>query len=170
VARQLVELAIDEMIDLLQAELPAVLASIHSDRDPPNVTLEPPRDYYTYPRAMGYRTPCVFVIADRVDFQKDLRKANHVNARATINVTVLVEDKDADRITRKAYRYQAGLHQVLDQRTLTISAKNTMITTVVQNAAFSPLYSNTEDPTASNAVFRKEISLNIDAYIFEPQG
>lgn len=168
--RQLVELAIDEMIALLKAELPAELAAMHADRGAPIVTLESPRDYYTYPRAMGYRAPAVFVIADRIDFQKELKGANHVNARAAINVTILCEDKDADKITRKAYRYQAALHQVLDQRTFTISAKNTKITSVVQGAAFSPLYSNTEDPTAANAIFRKEVSLSIDAFIYEPQG
>lgn len=168
--RQLSELCVDQIIALLEAELPAVLAAMHADRGAPIVTLEPFRDYYTYPRAMGYRTPACFVIADRIDFQKELKGANHVNARITLNVTALVEDKDADRITRKAYRYQAALQQVLDQRSLTVAPKNTKITLTVQSAAYSPLYSNTEDSTAPNAVFRKEVSLSIDAFAYESQG
>ncbi len=169
-ARQLVELCVDEIISRLQTELPAELAVIHGDRGAPIVTMEAPRDYFTYPRAMGYRTPVCFVIGDSIDFLKEIRGANHVNARITINVTVLVEDKDADKVTRKAYRYQAAMHQVLDQVSLTPAGKNTKITLVVQTAAFSPLYSNTDDATAPNAVFRKEISLGIDAFVYEPQG
>jgi hypothetical protein len=116
---------------------------------------------------MGYRTPACFVIADRIDFQKREKGANHINANIRINVSVLIEDKDADRITRKAYRYQSALQSILDQVQLLSTDGALKIVTVVQNAAFSPLYSNTDDPTAPGSVYRKEVSLELDCYAYE---
>lgn len=133
----------------------------------PVLSYEAPRDYYIYPRAMGYRTPACFVIADRIDFQKREKGANHINANIRINVSVLIEDKDADRITRKAYRYQSALQSILDQVQLLSTDGALKIVTVVQNAAFSPLYSNTDDPTAPGSVYRKEVSLELDCYAYE---
>lgn len=168
-ARHLTEWAVDlvttQIKDNIETELQLILGAL-----PPNapvVSVEKPRDYFTYPRAIGYRTPCVFVIADRIDFQKREKGANYINANIRLNVSILVEDKDADRITRKAYRYQAALQSVLDQVQLESGDGALKIVVVVQNAAFSPLYSNTDDPNAPGAVYRKEVSLELDCYTYE---
>lgn len=165
--RHLVETAVDLVKAKLQTELPAALNDIRINRADNLVTLEPPRDYYVYPKAMGYRTPAVFVIGDRIDFLKERRGANHINAAIRVNVTVLVEDKDAERITRKAYRYQAAIHQVLDQKRLFSADGDAALTVVIQSASYSPLYSNLAagDP---QAVFRQEIALELDVFQFEP--
>jgi uncharacterized membrane-anchored protein YhcB (DUF1043 family) len=165
--RHLVETAVDLVVDQIQSNIAEALADIRVNRADNAVTLEPPRDYFIYPRAKGYRTPAVFVIGDRIDFLKERRGANHINAAIRLNVTVLVEDKDAERITRKAYRYQAALHQVLDQVRLQSSDNQASLTVVIQSASYSPLYSNLEagDP---QAVYRKEISLELDVFQFEP--
>jgi hypothetical protein len=109
----------------------------------------------------------VFVIADRIDFQKREKAANHINANIRVNVTALIEDKDADKITRKAFRYQSALQSVLDQVQLGSQDGSLKVTVVVQAAAFSPLYSTTEDPNAPGALYRKEVSLELDCYCFE---
>lgn len=169
--RHLIETDVDLVIDQIKSAIgPALLAvGVMQNAENPNyaLTVEAPRDYYVYPKAMGYRTPAVFVIGDRIDFQKREKGANHINANVRINVTVLVEDKDAERITRKAYRYQAALHECLDQVSLTSSDDKVKIVVVIQNAAFSPLYSNTDDPNAPGAVFRKEVALELDCYHYE---
>lgn len=166
-SRNLVEISVDSIIGKLKSDLPASLAAIRSDRADNLVTMEPPRDYYTYPRAKGYRAPAVFVIGDRIDFQKDRKGANHVNAAIRVNVSTIVEDKDADRLMRKSYRYQAAIHQVLDQAALTSPDGSSRLTLVVQNAAFSGLYSNLE-PGDPQAVYRQEISLEVDCFQYEP--
>lgn len=166
VVRHLVESACDGIIDLLQADLPTALVNIRANRADNLVTMEPPRDYYIYPKAQGYRTPAVFVIGDRIDFMKAQRGANHVNAALRINVTILVEDKDAERLMRKSYRYQAAMHQVLDQRAFMTSDNQAKLTVVVQNASFSGLYSSAQ-PGSPAAVFRQEIALECDVFDFE---
>jgi hypothetical protein len=167
VSRQLIEISVDAIIAKLKADLPAELATIRSARADNLVTMEAPRDYYVYPRAKGYRTPAVFVIGDRIDFQKDRKGANHVNAAVRINISFLVEDKDAERLVRKSYRYQAAVHKVLDQATLTSPEGSARMTLVIQNAAFSGLYSNLE-PGDPQAVYRQEISLEVDCFQYEP--
>lgn len=164
--RHLVETAVDLVTKQIRDNIGTALADIRVNRGDNKVTMEVPRDYFIYPRAKGYRTPAVFVIGDRIDFLKERRGANHINAAVRLNVTVLIEDKDAEKITTKAYRYQAALHQVLDQARLIPADNQAMLTAVIQSAGFSPLYSNlTEgDP---QAVFRKEVSLEIDVFQFE---
>jgi hypothetical protein len=172
-ARHLTEWAVDLVTKQIQGNIQLALVDVNLvlTTDPVNpapvMSFEPPRDYYTYPKAMGYRTPACFVIADRIDFQKREKGANHINANIRLNVSILVEDKDADRITRKAYRYQAALQEVLDQVQLVSTDGALKIVVVVQNAAFSPLYSNTDDPTAPGTVYRKEVSLELDCYAYE---
>lgn len=169
--RHLIETDVDLVTAHIKATIGAALVGVGALQisETPNsaVSVEPPRDYYNYPKAIGYRTPAVFVIGDRIDFQKREKGANHINANVRLNVTVLIEDKDADRITRKAYRYQAALHECLDQVSLTSSDDKVKIVIVVQNAAFSPLYSNTDDPTAPGSVFRKEVALELDCFHYE---
>lgn len=164
--RHLVETAVDLVVKHIKANIGAALSDIRVNRGDNAVTMEPPRDYYIYPKAKGYRTPAVFVIGDRIDFLKERRGANHINAAIRLNVTVLIEDKDAERITKKAYRYQAAIHQVLDQVRLIPDDNQAMLTVVIQNAGFSPLYSNLNDGDPQ-AVYRKEVSLEMDVYQFE---
>lgn len=168
-ARHLTEWAVDLVTATVEANIAAALADVNATLPPdaPALSYEAPRDYFIYPRAMGYRTPACFVIADRIDFQKREKGANHINANVRINLTVLIEDKDADKLTRKAYRYQSALHQLLDQVQLMSTDQAVKIVVVVQNAGFSALYSTTEDPNAPGAVYRKEVSLELDCYHFE---
>lgn len=168
-ARHLTEWVIDLITDQIKTALGSELAAINTalPANAPVLSLEMPRDYFTFPRAVGYRTPAVFVIADRIDFQKAEKQSNFINANVRVNVTVLIEDKDADRITRKAYRYQSALQSALDEVQLLSGDGAQKIVCVVQGAAFSPLYSSTDDPNAPGAVYRKEVSLEIDAFTFE---
>ena len=173
-SRHLTEWAVNLVTNQIKTNIQSALIGVNQDlsNEPalmgdPTLSYEAPRDYYIFPRAMGYRTPACFVIADRIDFQKREKGANHINANIRINVSVLIEDKDAERITRKAYRYQSALQSVLDQVQLLTTDGALKIVTVVQNAAFSPLYSNTDDPTAPGSVYRKEVSLELDCYAYE---
>lgn len=165
--RHLVETVVDLIETKLKADLPAALTDIRVNRGDNLVTTEPPRDYFIYPRALAYRTPAVFIIGDRIDFQKREKGANHINANIRVNITTVIEDKDAERITIKAYRYQAAIHQVLDQVQLTTADNLQKVVVVISTATFSPLYSNMDDPAAPNAVFRKEIGLELECFAFE---
>lgn len=168
-SRHLTEWVVDLLQSHVESNITTALAAVNSalPADAPALSYEAPRDYFTYPRAMGFRTPVCFVIADRIDFQKREKGANYINANIRVNLTVLIEDKDADKITRKSYRYQSALHEVLDQIQLVSPDGALKFTVVVQNAAFSPLYSTTDDPNAPGAVYRKEVALELDCYVYE---
>lgn len=165
--RHLVETCVRLMEAKLKTDIPTALTDIRINRNDNFVTLEPPRDYFIYPKAMGYRTPCVFIIADNIDFQKRTSGANHINANCRVNITVMVEDKDAERLMIKSYRYQAALHQVLDQTQFLSADGKAKFTSVIQSATFSPLYSNATNPNDAQAVFRREIGLEVDCYLYE---
>lgn len=164
---QLVETAIDLIETQLKNNIGTALANIRTQRADAAVSTEAPRDYFIYPRAKAYRTPAVFIIADEIDFRKEQLGANHVNAINHINVSVVIEDKDAEKLTIKAYRYQAALFACLDQVPLISADEQVKITVVVKNASFSPLYSNMDSPDAPEAVFRKEVALKLDVYHYE---
>jgi hypothetical protein len=111
--------------------------------------------------------PAVFVIPERMDFKRIERGANHVNAETRLNVTVLIEDRDAERLFLKAYRYQAALFSILNQTVLTSLDSKVKITVVVENAQFSSLYSQPETPGQTGAVFRKEVWLECAVQHYE---
>jgi hypothetical protein len=166
--RHLVETAVSLVNSQIQANIQAALTDIRINRGDNKVTMEVPRDYYIYPKAQGFRTPAVFVIGDRIDFQKREKGANHLNMDVKLFVTVLIEDKDAERLTLKAYRYQAALHQILDQVQLSSADNKSKLTVVITNAAFSALYSKAaDDPSGVASVYRKEVSLELDCYMYE---
>ena len=164
--RHLVETAVDLIVDKLEADLPAALQDIRVNRADNLVTMEPPRDYFVYPKSLGYRTPAVFVIGDRIDFLKNQKQANFIDATCRINVTILVEDKDAERLMRKSYRYQAAAHQVLDQAVLQSQDGQARMTVVIMNASFSGLYSTLRE-NDPQSVFRQEIALECDVQNYE---
>lgn len=164
--RHLIETAVDLIIDRLEADLPAALQAVRINRADNLVTMEPPRNYYIYPKSLGYRTPAVFVIGDRIDFLKDTKQANYINATCKVNVTVLVEDKDAERLMRKSYRYQAAIHQVLDQAVLQSADGEARMTVVVMNANYSGLYSTLKEGDPQS-LFRQEIALECDVQNYE---
>lgn len=164
--RHLIETAVDLIITQLKAGLPAALNDIRVNRGDKLVTMEPPRDYYVYPKSLGYRTPCVFVIGDRIDFLKDQKQANFIDATCRVNISVLVEDKDAERLMRKSYRYQAAVHQVLDQAVLQSLDNEAKMTVVIMNASFSGIYSTLRE-NDPQSVFRQEIALECDVQNYE---
>lgn len=166
---QLVESDVYLIKNYLSSNMAASLlqvAAAHSTTYPV-VTVDPPADYFTYQRARAYRTPAVFVIPERMDFKKRERGQNHINAETRLNVTVVIEDKDAERIYLKAYRYQAALVGLLDQASLTSTDGKVKIVIVIENAQFSPLYSDAKSPDDPRAIFRKEVSVELAVQHYE---
>jgi hypothetical protein len=164
--RHLIETAVDLITGKLKTDLPTALQDIRVNRADNLVTMEPPRDYYIYPKSLGYRTPAVFVIGDRIDFLKNEKQANFIDATCRVNISVLVEDKDAERLMRKSYRYQAAIHQVLDQAVLLSADQQAKMTVVIMNASFSGLYSTLKE-NDPQSVFRQEIALECDVQNYE---
>lgn len=170
----LAEIAVDVIIKKIQDEISVALleteqlhSAILSATPPINLSCEPPRSYFIYETPLTFRAPAVFLIADSIDFRKE-RNANFTDAAFKLYCSVVIEDKDAERLTRKAWRYQAALTQVLDQAILTNPSYTFKMVVKVTDAAFSPIASLPTDPNDRSAVFRKEVSLTLTVENYEP--
>lgn len=112
--RHTMESAVTQIISHIQDNIDAALVDLRSDRTDNYVNTDKPVDYFPYAKAVGYRTPCVFVIGRNVQFLQE-RGQNHINAQIIAQVSIVVEDKDAEKLTYKCWRYSDALHSILDQ-------------------------------------------------------
>lgn len=165
-SRRLVEVAVELIQSFIQANIATALADVRTDRADAYVSTEPPRDYFIYSPSKAYQTPAVFIIPQSIDFKKD-RGANHVNATARINVAVVVEDQLSDKLAIKAWRYQAALHELLDQKPLTTSDGAFKIVVVIKRAEFSEEYTESTKKGQPSAAWRKGVLLECETEIFE---
>lgn len=159
-AYRLAEIAVDLIQDHIKSSIDAALLAVRAERNDPIVSTEPPREYFIYEDAHAYRAPAVFTIIREMDIRNEQMGANHINALDDILVAVVVEDRIASRVTRKAWRYQCALMEVLHQVTLTSSDGALRLFSRVQSCGFSGIV-NLKDPDAEDAVFRKEVSLKL---------
>lgn len=167
-ALNLSEIAVDLLIAKIKTDIPAALADIRTSRNDAFVSTELPQNYFDYgvPKPWAYRTPAIFVICDNIDFRLD-RGQNHTNAVVRINVGVVVEDKDCERLTAKTYRYQAALCRVLQESRLTASDDSVVYIVKVIRAEYSPIYSNAQAEGDVQGVFRKEVRLECELEDYE---
>lgn len=161
----------EEAVTLIQAEIKskisAALAEVRTDRGDAKVTTEPPKKYFLYERAKGLETPCVFIICTDMRMHNSDRAANFIASQARIVVSVLVEDRIADNLVTKSWRYQAALHKVLHLVDLTSTDSKVKIVIKVDTMAFSPEFSTADDPSIPEGVFRKEVALELEVEHWE---
>ena len=161
--RQLPEAVVDLITDKIQAEINQALIDMRADRDDPRISTELPIKYYISERVDPFQTPAVFVIAKDIDFQKEARGANHVNARVSIQISLVCEDRVTEILTRRVYRYGGVLHTILDQAELTSANNKAKIILIVERSDFSPVFVS----PGESGTFRKEVLLYITANVFE---
>ena len=163
--RKLTEGAIDLIESYIQTNISGALDAVsltYSD----GIGLENPREYFIYPKSKGLQPPCIFTIADDMDFKISENKSNFVNAEDRINISLLAEETDEERLTRKVYRYQSALHMVLDEANIVSSDNKLMLKVVVYSSAISDTYGRSEDK-GDGGHFRKEVLLRCRVAHFE---
>lgn len=158
-AYQLAELAVDIVEAQIRANITTALANVRTQRIDPIVTTEPPREYFQYEEAHVYRAPAIFVIIQDMDFHDD-RNPNHINASNRIVVAAVVEDRLKRLVVKKAWRYQSALMQCLHLVSLTSADGTLRLFSRVKRASFSGVI-NLKDPKSAEAVFRQEMSLQL---------
>lgn len=164
---QLTETTINLILAYIEANIAAELALVRNDRPDASVSTEPPKTYFIYPRARGYRPPAVFAICEEFDFRLEQSKPNYINALAKVNVSILVEDRDRTALTVKCWRYQAALARMLDNLELSNQSGSVKLVCKEVRHSFSPLYTNTQDPEDPKAVFRKEVVVELEVEHYE---
>lgn len=166
-AIKLTEGAVTLMLSYIQANIAGALQKVRDDRPDDLVTTEVPKTYFIYPKAKGFKTPAVFVIAEDFDFRAQEMGANFLSGSIRINVSVLLEDRNRDLLTKRCWRYQAALYNLLAQTQLTSSDNALKIVSIVKRARYSPLYSTARNEESTEAMFRKEVLLECDIDHYE---
>lgn len=165
-ARNVTESTVLLIKNHIKSNIDAALSELRVDRNDPKVTTEPPKDYFIYEMAHAYKTPAVFIIASNVDLLKSAGP-NAIMANVRVNVSVVVEDTDKEKLTIKAYRYQDALFSVLDQAQIVSLNNNVKLVVVAKNFTFSPMFTMNTDARASVNTFRKEVLVECDVAHFE---
>lgn len=164
--RRLVETTCTLIKNEIEAQIASKLSGVSTDRNDFIVPLPTPESYFFFPKAAGYRPPAIFVIAEGFDKQKPVG-ANHINAIVTVHVNVVLEELERSNLVISAWRYQAALDEILDQTELEDVDQKVKIVILVSKCSFSPEYTESDDPDNSIAVFRKEVSLQLEVHHFE---
>jgi len=162
---QLVEKTRDLVLSSIKESLPSYLAAMSVDRNDPVVSTEPPRSYFIFDGAHTYQCPAVFCVVDSMTIPEDATGANFIDGIVRMFVSVVIEDREADKLTIKSERYQAALFEILHWSTLEDALKNIKIWVRVVRCEFSPLY--TKPRGGNEGEFRKEVALELEIKQFE---
>lgn len=165
--RRIMEGTVLPIVDFIKANIAQALADIRTDRGDSKVQTEIPKDYLIYENAIGYRVPAIFVIGDNVDFQL-VKGQNFISSKNTIYVSALLDDRTAELLTYKAWRYQDALHQILDQAEIEIPESKIKNVIKVVKAEFSNTFKlKAQNPGEDKNPFRKEVMLTLEVEHFE---
>jgi len=164
-ALKLAESTVTLIESYIKTNIASALADVRTDRSDPQVTTEAPdhNSYFRFEMARAFRAPAIFTIIEDMNFNSPGgRTANHINATCRLIVAAVVEDRDKTRLTTKTWRYQAALMKLLEQTSLTSLDNKVKLFVRVSNASFSAVVSTLRDEKAPEAVFRKEVALNLE--------
>jgi len=166
-SQRLAEYAYDMILDLIKTEIPGALLDVRTDRVDAKISTEIPKSYFKYQKAQSYQTPAIFIIIRHIKLQNVENGANFIAAQSDIGVSVLVEDRTLDNLVLKAWRYQAALHKILHETSLTSSDTTVKLVIKVDDILFSPEFSKSDNPNVPDGVFRKEVLLNLEVEHWE---
>lgn len=168
-ARNLTELPTDLVSNFIQANISASLAAMRAERtvDGNNtlVNVEPPpsESYFIYSKAKAYRAPAIFTVPQGFKF-KLTRGQNHVNGTLAMIVSAVVEDRDATKLSRKAWRYLDVLHELMQGTVLEDTNDRVRCTVNVTDARYS---SDLAMKDNMGDIFRKEVALDLDIEVYQ---
>lgn len=159
--------------DKIKADISAALAAVRAENPavstPQNrqVNVVLPQSYFNYVDATDYKLPAIFVIGKTFTGRQSDKGANHIAGRASVQVSVVVEDRTSMACNTLAYRYTSAIYGILEQANLNTSDNRVKCFVRVERVENSDLFTNTEDKTRSETRFRKEIGFYLEVDHFE---
>lgn len=152
------------IIQQVKNNIEASLAQVRVDRDDSEVQLLPFEDYFAYEPVNLYRKPALYVVCEEMDLRKRQKKANFVSALVYINASIVVEERTLELLTTKVERYQAAVHNILDNQTLLNESQTLKCHVLVTGATFSPIYTDTEDKDDGKFIKEAVMKLEVEHY------
>ena len=159
--------------DAIKANIASALVDVRAEHPsistPQNrqVNVIAPQSYFNYVDATDYKLPAVFVIGKTFNSRQSEKCANHIAGKASVNVSVVVEDRLSMACNTQAYRYASAIYGILEQANLSTSDERVKCFVRVERVENSDLFTNSEDKTRSETRFRKEIAFYLEVEHFE---
>lgn len=145
----------------IKSNIASALAAVRTDEERASgINTEVPKEYFIAPQQHAFQCPAVFTIAEGVTINND-RGPNFLCATLDVIVSVVVEEKDSQRLTKKAWRYQDALYKLLNQSNFINDDGATVrfrFTSKVESINFSEDFSFHEE-SEKRSEFNKEVAL-----------
>ncbi len=151
----------------IRDNIEAALTDVNTERGDNIVNLPPIKKFYIAEKKILIELPALFTIVKDSDFRLREKNPNHINAAIAVDVSLVVEERDSDRLTIKSWRYQDALFSVLDQAQLVDSNSDVKLVVKVMRASYSPTYEPDQGEASATGVFRKEVMLELEVDHFE---
>lgn len=165
-ATSLAEFTVNGVIAEIKANISQALAAVRADRVDAVVTTEPPVDYFRFDKIIGYKTPAIVVLAGSIDFRLD-KGPNSVNSLIELYVSCILEDRIADNLTLKTYRYSDALYHCLNRAHIVSDLKNRQSIVKVTRIDFSK---TVENASRVETPFRKEVMITLEVENYESES
>ncbi len=173
---QLIELAVQEIIQNLQMNLNANIDLVFTKYNDPTLGLDaakinlahvPLDRYYITDAVEPLILPTVFVIGDRTEHE--LGDAQNIaKQRHRVHVALLAYDYELPRLTRMAWRYATAMWLTLHDSEQGIGGMPPTGHVLAREVNYSPTYrSRGPAPDTGQRAFRKDITLTLDVHQYE---
>lgn len=165
----LLEGTVDLILAKIKADIATALADVRTERADAKVSTEPPstESYFRYYPAKAFKAPAVFVVGEEMGARHDEKGGNFITGLASVTVSVVVEDRDEERLTRKAFRYMSALHQILEQINLQDTGGKLKLFVRVERVVNGATYTKADQRDLAESVFRREVALYCEVDHFE---
>lgn len=166
--RYLTETTVLLLEDLIRSKISATLDAVNTIAiDQPRLFLPNPKNYFYAKQYQVYDLPAIYIVPVSVDFRKQAKGANFIDANYVINVSVEVEEKNTQDLSAVIWRYHSALQEILDDAQLTNADQTVKLVSKVTRAEFSPTYTDSQKSGSQSGVFRQEALLVLEVDHFE---
>jgi hypothetical protein len=163
---KLTEIQISLLDAHLQSNLPAALTAVDADRGDHNVGTEAPEEYLWFPKAQGYKTPALFILADDTPFEVQ-EGANFIKQKCRTVLEVVLEEKNRLWLTIKCWRYQAALSTCLVNLELQSPDNKVKLKVKQKSHTFTGMFTNEKNEESDEAAFRKSVVIELEVEHYE---
>jgi len=164
--RHLAERTVQTIEDHIKANLPAALTALNTDRADDEANCEDVKTFFTYAPASLYRLPAIFTVCQNIDFRKQ-NGQNFVQPSVDITVSCVTTARKRELTQKKTWRYQAALHELLDNTSLSAAGDKVKITSIVTAATFSQVFTDSDDKTLPRGTWAQEVALTLEVEHYE---